>query len=180
MNRDIPTKTECIETAGPGDTDRLVQLINSAYRGDESRKGWTTEADFLEDRRIEGPELKSLLLNPAAMILKMTQGPEIVACAYLEKRLPAAYIGMLSVKPTLQSQGIAKRVLARAEDIVKNDWRLDAIEMKVISIREELIAYYARRGYAVTGEREPFPYDKLKPGQAKRNDLEFTVLRKLL
>jgi len=52
--------------------------------------------------------------------------------------------------------------------------------MTVIRQRPELIAWYERRGYRLTGERRSFPYGDERFGQPNRDDLEFVVLEKTL
>ena len=41
------------------DVPQLVSLVNSAYRGDESRAGWTTEAELLAGQRTDPESLGS-------------------------------------------------------------------------------------------------------------------------
>jgi ribosomal protein S18 acetylase RimI-like enzyme len=87
---------------------------------------------------------------------------------------------MFSVRPTLQGGGIGKQVIAEAERIVREDWRLPAMRMTVIDVRDELIAFYERRGYVRTGIKKPFPYGDPRFGQPRRDDLQFEVLEKHL
>ena len=54
------------------------------------------------------------------------------------------------------------------------------MEMTVIANRGELIAWYERRGYVLTGERRPFPLDDPRFGLPKTRDLAFVVLEKPL
>jgi ribosomal protein S18 acetylase RimI-like enzyme len=90
----------------------------------------------------------------------------------------AGYFGMFSVRPDLQGGGIGKAVLAEAERIVRDEWRLPALRMTVIDVREELIAWYQRRGYRRTGIRKPFPATDPRFGIPRRDDLRFEVLEK--
>jgi len=66
------------------------------------------------------------------------------------------YFGMLTVNPELQTQGIGKKLLLRVE-VIAQELGLKTIRMTVIGQREELIAFYERRGYRRTGKTEPFP-----------------------
>jgi hypothetical protein len=52
--------------------------------------------------------------------------------------------------------------------------------MTVINVRDGLLAWYARRGYAPTGATEPFPYGDDRFGTPRRDDLHFIVLRRSL
>lgn len=162
------------------DVDALVVLVTSAYRGDASRAGWTTEADFLDGNRIDAEVLRQDIARPRSRVLIGESSGELLACAHIADEDNAGYFGMFSVRPTLQGSGIGKRMLDEAERIVRDEWRLLAMRMTVIDIRDELIAFYERRGYRRTGIYKPFPHGDERFGLPKRNDLRFEVLEKLL
>lgn len=167
-----------ISTAGLNDIPELTMLVNSAYRGDASRKGWTTEADLLDgELRTDEPSLSQLLKNPDAVMLKFVSGDHITGCVYLEKQANALYLGMLSVSPISQAQGIGKQLLSAAEEYARQQG-CDCIAMTVISLRTELIDWYERHGYKRNGATKPFPEDK-RFGKA-RQPLQFFVLEKKL
>ena len=160
------------------DIPELIQLINSAYRGEASRKGWTTEADLLEgDLRIDDGSLSQLMNKPGAVILKFVSDNNITGCVYLEKQGKDLYLGMLSVSPAVQAQGIGKKLLNAAEEYGKQQ-ECRAIVMNVISLRKELINWYERHGYIRNSETKPFPYND-KFGIATQ-PLKFVVLEKKL
>lgn len=141
------------------DIPALDKLVNSAYRGDSSKKGWTTEADLLDGLRTNPESLKKMIDEPGAVILKYADESGLMqACVYLKNKEDKLYLGMLTVSPELQSKGIGKQLLAAAESYAK-DKRCSAITMTVISVRHELIAWYERHGYRATGETVPFPTD---------------------
>ncbi len=141
------------------DITALDLLVNSAYRGESSKKGWTTEADLLDGLRTNPDSLKQMINDPDAVILKYNnESGSILACVYLKKKASKLYLGMLTVSPELQGQGIGKHLLASAEDHAKRTGCKE-ITMTVISVRSELIAWYERHGYIATGETEPFPAD---------------------
>ena len=162
------------------DVSAVVALVESAYRGDASRAGWTTEADFLEGRRTDETDVRECIDNEHGMILLAEVSGALVACANIAVEDGAGYFGMFSVSPTLQGGGIGSRVLAEAERIVRDEWQLPAMRMTVIDIREELASYYVRRGYVRTGKKKPFPYGDERFGVPKRDDLRFEVLEKQL
>jgi len=168
-----------ISTATTADIPSLVSLINSAYRGDASRRGWTTEADLLVgELRTDIPTLTEVMEKPGAVILKHEDGEgRITGCVFLHKLERGLYLGMLSVSPELQAAGIGKKLLAAAIDHAKaNDCPL--IYMSVISLRHELIAWYERHGYKLTGETEPFPAD-ISFG-VPTQPLEFVLMEKTI
>jgi ribosomal protein S18 acetylase RimI-like enzyme len=162
------------------DLDALVELVTSAYRGDASRKGWTTEADFLEGNRIDRDVLAHDIERPRSRVLVAERDGQMIACAHVCEEDGAGYFGMFSVSPSLQGGGVGKALLAESERIVRNDWKLPAMRMTVIDIREELIAFYQRRGYALTGIKKPFPYGDPRYGIPTRDDLRFEVMEKML
>jgi len=162
------------------DLDALVELVTSAYRGDASRQGWTTEADFLEGNRIDRDVLARDIERPHSRVLIAERDGQMLACAHVCEEDAAGYFGMFSVSPSLQGGGIGKALLAESERIVRNEWNLPAMRMTVIDIREELIAFYERRGYALTGIKKPFPYGDPRYGIPTRDDLRFEVLEKTL
>jgi len=166
--------------AAPGDADAIVALVESAYRGDASRAGWTTEADFLDGRRTGPDDVIAQIERPRSRILLAEEDGELLACAHVAVEDGAGYFGMFSVRPGLQNAGIGKAVLAEAERIAREDWSLPAMRMTVIDIRDELIAWYERRGYRRTGILKPFPYGDARFGIPKRDDLRFEVLEKAL
>lgn len=170
--------------ATAADTDAIVALVESAYRGEASRAGWTTEADLLDGRRTGPDDVAECIARPRSTILLAGQGPddarELVACAHVADEEGAGYFGMFSVRPGLQGGGIGKRLLEHAERYVREHWSLQVMRMTVIDVRDELIAFYERRGYRRTGIVKPFPYGDERFGIPRRDDLRFEVLEKNL
>jgi ribosomal protein S18 acetylase RimI-like enzyme len=166
--------------ATPEDAETLSALVQSAYRGDESRQGWTTEADLLDDQRIGADEIRAIIEHPDKVVLAVLDEQfEIIGCCELRRKGGGvAYFGMFAIRPALQAAGIGRRVLALAESYAVENWQSRILEMQVIGQREDLIAWYERRGYRRLGERRPFPYEVVPPGQAMRDDLYFEVLAK--
>ena len=160
------------------DVDAIVALVESAYRGDASRAGWTTEADLLDGRRTGADDVQACIDRPRSVVLLAERDGSIVACAHIAEEDGGGYFGMFSVRPTLQGGGVGKRLLAEAERLVFDEWQLPVMRMTVIDVRDELIAFYERRGYARTGIHKPFPYGDERFGQPRREDLRFEVLEK--
>ncbi len=166
--------------AGEAELPAVQSLVHSAYRGDGSRVGWTTEADLLDGQRIDLEGLRSLLQRPDSRIVLANRSDELVACAHIEKLPSSGYFGMFAVRPTLQAAGLGRQVLAECERQLQQELGCRVIEMTVLWQRAELIAWYQRRGYALTAERRPFPSTNPRFGLPKRDDLAFVVLRKEL
>jgi ribosomal protein S18 acetylase RimI-like enzyme len=182
-----PTALEfSFRKAVPADVPAIVALVESAYRGDASRAGWTTEADMLEGQRVDVAGVGEIVGKPGSCVLLADarlppEGRiELVACCHLERQGDRCYFGMFSVKPTLQRGGIGRQMLAEAERLARSEFGSTRMEMTVISIREELIAWYERRGYRRTGRFKPFPYGDQRFGIPQRDDLRFELLEKYL
>ncbi|MFF9375602.1 GNAT family N-acetyltransferase [Streptomyces griseoluteus] len=166
--------------ATDADVDDLVALVESAYRGDASRAGWTTEADILDGQRTDPEGVRQVIKTPDSRLLVVEREGRIVACCQLEHRGTHAYFGMFAVSPTLQAAGLGKAVMAEAERLARADWGATEMHMTVISVRDDLIGWYERRGYRRTGETTPFPYGDERFGIPRRPDLRFELLVKSL
>ncbi|MDE3143250.1 MAG: GNAT family N-acetyltransferase [Bacteroidota bacterium] len=170
------TNTYKIIPASLTDIPSLVKLVNSAYRGESSKKGWTTEADLLGGIRVNEKTLTSIFQKPSDIILKCCDADEnIIGCVHLQPQHKKIYLGMLTVSPQLQTNGIGKLLLTASENYAKEN-NFGSIIMTVISIRKELIAWYERRGYVNTGKTKPFPNDP-NFGIPKQ-ELKFIVMEK--
>lgn len=162
------------------DLPALHTLVERAYRGDGARAGWTHEADLLGGQRTDLAALNETLSDPAQRLLVAERDGALAGCV-LVRRLAGeeAYLGLLTVDPVRQAGGLGRRLLVAAEDHARDEGAR-SMEMTVIVQRADLIAWYERRGYRVTGERRPFPLDDPRFGLPRRRDLEFAVLEKPL
>lgn len=142
--------------------------------------GWTTEADYLDGQRTDPEGVRQIIGAPDGVLLVVERAGELVACCQLEHRGDHAYFGMFAVRPGLQGGGLGKEVLAEAERRAREEWGATEMRMTVVNVREELIAYYERRGYRRTGELSPFPYGDERFGIPLRTDLAFELLVKPL
>ena len=168
-----------ITIAAKEDIAPIEKLVNSAYRGDSSRKGWTTEADLLDGIRTNKDVLSGMINRGDSIVLKCSNAKnQLVGCVYLQKKENKLYLGMLTVAPDIQAQGIGKKLLQAAEEYAQTQ-QCTAITITVISLRQELIKWYERRGYKATGERKPFPSNDPRFGLPKQQ-LEFIVMEKQL
>lgn len=165
-----------VHEATGADIAALLDLIQSAYRGDASRVGWTTEADLLDGSRTDAGLLAADLADPATMILLLSDsdGP-LGCCAITERSGGTAYFGTFAVRPSAQGRGVGSRLLAAAEERARAAGAT-RMEMTVLAQRTELLAWYGRRGYRPTGATRPFPYGDERYGRPLRDDLVFAVL----
>lgn len=162
-----------VRAARPDDVDAVVALVESAYRGESSRAGWTTEADLLDGQRTDADDVRSVVDH----VLVAEDEDGIVGCCTLVPKDTHAYFGMFAVRPGLQGGGVGTTLLSDAENRAR-EFGLKSVEMTVLSLRSELVAFYARRGYRHLGETRPFPYGDERFGLPRRDDLEFVVLVK--
>lgn len=164
-----------------GDAAALQPLVHRAYRGDSAREGWTHEADLLDGQRIDAADLESLIADPTQAVIVAEASGAAIGCVQVSDRGQGmAYLGMLTVDPGLQGAGLGRALIDEAERVARDRFGADRMEMTVIVQRAELIDWYVRRGYALTGERRPFPATDPRFGLPKRNDLEFVVLGRTL
>ncbi|QJX48682.1 GNAT family N-acetyltransferase [Hymenobacter taeanensis] len=166
-----------ITKATEADIPELVALVNSAYRGDSSRQGWTTEAHLLDGQRTDADDIRDLLTTPGAtFLLARTSAGTLLGSVYLKNQAPDLYLGMLSVSPEHQARGLGKQFIAAAEAQAR---QLDCsgLLISVISVRQELLAWYERHGFQRTGETVQFPTDT-RFGIPKQ-ELELLLLRKI-
>ena len=166
--------------AVPRDVPAIVSLVESAYRGDQSRAGWTTEAELLDGQRTDAEEIEAITASEHARIVLALRDEQLVGSMLLVPEPRALYLGMLAVRPLLQGQGVGRALIGEAERIARDEGLPPRLRMTVIGQRGELIAWYLRHGFVLTGEREPFPYGQPRFGLPKRPDLYFAVLEKPL
>jgi ribosomal protein S18 acetylase RimI-like enzyme len=168
--------------AQPSDVPAIVALVESAYRGEASRAGWTTEADLLDGQRTDAAEVSALIgrETEGTRLILGHAADELVCSALLAREGDAAYLGMIAVRPGRQGLGIGAALLAEAERVVRAEQLGTRLRMSVIAQRHELIAWYERRGFRQSGATEPFPYGDPRFGLPRRPDLYFRILVKEL
>ncbi len=168
--------------ATAADVPAVVTLVESAYRGDASRAGWTTEADLLHGQRTDVDAVSAAVSGAGdRVLLSVDDTGRLLGCCHLQSRANGvAYLGMFAVRPSGQGGGVGSALLAEAERVAAAEFGCTCAELTVITQRTELIAFYLRRGYRSSGERRPFPYGDERFGVPQRDDLRFDVLRKPL
>lgn len=167
-----------VRTAAAADIPAVIALVQGAYRGESGLRGWTTETHLLGGQRIDAAGVAEAIAQPGSLVLLVERDAGLLACCHIEKHGEAAHFGMFAVDPECQRGGVGKQLMAHAEAMARRRWQARAMEMSVIEQRVELIAFYARRGYARTGQFQPFPYGDERFGIPRRDDLRFAVLRK--
>lgn len=170
----------CFRAATAADVEAIVALVHSAYRGESSRAGWTTEAELLDGQRTDPDDVLASITASDSVVVLAERGDTLVACCHVQRRGTRCYFGMFAVDPTQQGGGLGKQVMEHAEALARSQWASEFMEMTVIRQRTDLIGFYERRGYTNTGQLSPFPYGDERFGVPLRDDLEFTLLEKPL
>lgn len=166
-----------ISIATPADVPSIKSLLNAAYRGEDSKQGWTTEAYLIggEQRTNEDQLLQTMQLPGSVFLKYNNEQNEIIGCVNLQQHHQKLYLGMFAVNPFLQSGGMGKQLLQSAEEYARH-LPCTAIYMSVISVRDELINWYKRHGYKETGERKIFFEDDITGNHLQ--PLEFMMMEK--
>jgi N-acetylglutamate synthase-like GNAT family acetyltransferase len=165
--------TLVVRPARPDEVDAIVALVQSAYRGESSRRGWTTEAELLDGQRTDAQEVRETLPH---LLVAERDGAMVGVCA-LQPHDDEGHFGMFAVTPDLQGGGVGSVLLSAAEERARG-LGLARVTMWVLWMRRELIAFYERRGYVDTGKRIPWPHTELRFGLPRRPDLEFVLMAK--
>jgi ribosomal protein S18 acetylase RimI-like enzyme len=175
----LVTVAYSISKAEIQDAGQIAALVNSAYRGEFSKQGWTTEADLVMGLRTGTDEIERLITADDSMFLLYKAETELIGSVHLQKQADQVYLGMLAVSPPLQGRGIGRQLLRAAEQVAQQTWAVNKSLMLVISSRSELIAFYERNGYRRTGVSKAFP---LNPDlwTPKFADLRLEILEKIL
>ena len=169
-----------IRAARPADAGELTALIRSAYRGEDSRAGWTSEADLVEGERISADQVRAMISDGGSLMLVAEQEGAIVACCQLRNQgAGLAYFGTFAVSPQAQGAGLGRQPMTEAEHQAIATFGATRLEMTVLAPQDKLIAYYERRGFHRTGETRPFPADPIY-ARPRVDGLYFVVLEKQL
>ena len=136
-----------LRPAQAGDAERLVEVINAAFRQAES---------YIIDRdRVDLELIQSLLAKGEFLIA--VDGTALAGCVSLERRGDRAYVGLISVAPERQKSGVGSMLMREAEQhCARAGCRF--VDLKIIDLRQDNHAFYKRRGYVETGT-EPFRPD---------------------
>lgn len=136
----------------------IENLVNQSYRGEESKNSWTSEYNILAGKRINNEELNIILKNRENQIeVLLNSIGKVIACIQLTRINDYnCEFGMLAVNVNYQNKGLGKILLNHASQIAKN-WGCQNIKGYVMSNRTELIDYYSRYGFVITGATKKFP-----------------------
>ncbi len=163
------------------DSAELAALVNDAYRGTGRVQGWTSEAHLLGGQRIDADMVADLLCAQDSYIVVRRDAAGLAACLHVRRvSTTQVDLGLFAVRPDCQGRGVGGRLLAAAEAWAHSVLGACRAEITVIGLREDLVAWYRRRGYCFTGMRRPFPYGDARFGHPRRPDLALDVMSKAL
>jgi ribosomal protein S18 acetylase RimI-like enzyme len=174
--------------ATQADVNAIVALIEHAYRAPETAGRWDSESHLLTGPRTSNSEISALIADPSSRFVIAQIGGRLAGCCLIQRRgstecsdkagADGAYFGMFAIDTSVRSEGLGKTILAEAERRARDLWKAKAMVMTVINVRTELIAWYQRRGYLLTGARVPFPFSETS-GETTR-DFDLVEMRKEL
>lgn len=175
----MPAADLTLREASPDEAEAIASLVNDAYGRTDAADGWTSEDGILAGPRIEPAGVEALTGREGSRLLAAERDGRLVGCVHLKARGgDAAELGLLAVRPALQGEGLGRELLAAAEAFAREALGAERIVMRVLSVREELVAWYERRGYAHTGDRRGFEPEP--PQRSLVGPLSFVVLEKPL
>jgi N-acetylglutamate synthase-like GNAT family acetyltransferase len=142
-----------IRVATEADFDTVMRLINTAF---------AIELSFKVRDRVNRPELEEYFRK--GNFLLSEENGRATGCVFVERTGERAYMGLLSVDPSLQKQGLGRRLVAAAEEFAR-ELGAHHMDLTVVNIRTELLDIYGKLGYRDTGITEPFPPTQLPTTQ---------------
>ena len=145
-----------LRTASEADAQEIADLVNSAYRPTFQGGGWTHEGDLVSGARTTVDQINELLHGQSVVLLYCLE-TSIVACVHVSGDSSGVCVGLLATRPNLQDQGLGKQMLLHAEQYASENFKASVCKISVLSSRPELLAFYERRGYILTGHVEEYP-----------------------
>ena len=169
MRRPMPPLR--FHSACPDDIEAIVDLVRRGSRGEESKRGWTSEAHLVEGLRTDADQVGEMMSADAQIIVGESAG-NLLACCHCDCRTGQGHIGMLTVDPGCQGAGLGSEMLGFAENWLR-DRQARASLILVLDQLPALGSWYERRGYVRTGTTIPFSVVNERYGRSKVDDLRF-------
>lgn len=138
--------------ATEADSGAVMRLINAAFE---------VEKFFKLKERVNLEMLQEYFRKGSFLLYE--ENGELTGCVFVERKNDRAYLGLLSVDPQHQKQGIGRRLIAAAEEFARES-DTHFMDLTIVNLRTELPAIYEKLGYKVIGT-EPFPADQMPVNQ---------------
>jgi GNAT superfamily N-acetyltransferase len=155
-------RTFSIRFAQPEDVEPLARLINAAF---------VVEQRFIEGERIDPAGVRAYMEKGKFLVAEDAAG--FAGCVYVELRGERGYLGLLGVEPRLQGSGLGRKLMDAAENYFRQAG-CQGIDLRIISPRTPLPAFYAHLGYAQRGT-SPFA-----PGVPVKGPWHYILMSKWL
>lgn len=169
-----------LRDARPDELAEIAALTNRAYRHQGEGASWNVESMITGERTNAVALGAELAADPGGALLVWEAAGERLGHVRMSPGETGLWrLGMLTVRPDRQDAGLGRRLLAAAEAWARARGGR-RVRITVVNVRQTLIAWYERRGYAATGEVEPWPYGDPTIGVPTRPDLAFLVMEKAL
>lgn len=133
------SKGPAVRLALPEDVPALVRLINAAF---------VVEQPFIEGDRIDADGVRGYMEKGKFLLAEDASG--LAGCVYVELRGERGYLGLLGVDPPRQGTGLGRFLMDAAENYFCAAG-CRAVDLRIISPRTPLPAFYHHLGYAQTG-----------------------------
>lgn len=128
-----------VRSAQSIDVEELARLINAAF---------VVEQPFIEGERIDPAEVREYMAKGKFLVAEDAEG--LAGCVYVELRGERGYLGLLGVAPARQGMGLGRKLMDAAENYFRAAG-CRGIDLRIISPRTPLPAFYERMGYRQTG-----------------------------
>src|SRR4029079_12205580 len=125
-----------IRIATSADAPQITAVINAAFR--------IAEEFFIDGNRVKRAEGEESLAKGVFLLAEVNG--KLNGCVYVELRGERSYLGLLSVDPTCQQSGLGSALMVEAEKYCRARGS-SGMDILIVSLREDLPAFYKRRGY---------------------------------
>ena len=131
-----PQQTLRIRHGVADDAEPLARLINAAF---------VVERPIFDGDRTDPDGVRAFMRTGKFLLAEESSDP--VGCVYVELRGDRGYIGLLSVDPARQGTGLGRKLMEAAELFFRAAGCV-AVDLRVVSARAPLPAFYRHLGYA--------------------------------
>jgi ribosomal protein S18 acetylase RimI-like enzyme len=141
-----------IVTADDRHVAGLLQLVALAHA--QEGESWSGKPPSHCHEPITLDDVRAMIGAPRARMLAALDGEAVIGCVLVSRMNGGrSALGLLGVDSHCRRRGLGARLIAAAEQVARDTFASDQIELCVLSERLPLIQYYGRQGYALIDER---------------------------